>query len=82
MERWMRTLVETRPEPVAVGAVTICAVAIVGAFAAALFGASVRPASLAAAGAFLILVVIGVSLYAWRLGAPGRSDGHPSSDRR
>jgi len=74
MERWMRALVETRPEPVAVGAATICAVAIVGAFAAALFDGAVRGASLAAAGAFLALVVTGVSLYAWRLGAPGRSD--------
>lgn len=70
----MRTLAETRPEPVAVGAATICAVAIVGAFAAAVFTTAERTASLAAAAAFLLLVASGVSLYAWRLGAPGRSD--------
>lgn len=78
----MRTLAEMRPEPVAVGATTICAVAIVGAFAAGLFTTSFRAASIAAAGAFLLLVVTGVSLYAWRLGAPGRSEGRAPSDRR
>ncbi|HSR25374.1 MAG TPA: hypothetical protein VLW53_17595 [Candidatus Eisenbacteria bacterium] len=74
MERWMRTLAETRPEPVAVGAATICTVAVVGAFAAAVFTTVERASALAAAGAFLLLVAAGVSLYAWRLGAPGRSD--------
>jgi hypothetical protein len=74
MERWMRMLSTVQPEPIAVGGATISAVLIAGAFAAALFSASYRAASLAAAGAFLLLVAIGVSLYAWRLGAPGRSD--------
>jgi hypothetical protein len=74
MERWMRTLTAMQPEPIAAGAAALCAVLIVGAFAASVFGASVRAASVAAAGAFLLLVAVGVSLYAWRLGAPGRSD--------
>jgi hypothetical protein len=74
MERWMRVLAGTRPEPVAVAAVTVSAVLIAGAFAASLSSGPVRGASLAAAGAFLLLNGVGVSLYAGRLGDPGRSD--------
>jgi hypothetical protein len=74
MERWMRVLITTRPEPVAVVATAVSAVLIVGAFGASLSSAKARGASIAAAGAFLLLVVVGVSLYAWRLGDPGRSD--------
>jgi len=74
MERWMRGLAAARPEPVAVGGAAIGAILIAGAFVAALPSTSFRAASLAAAGAFLLLVAIGVSLYAWRLGAPGRSN--------
>jgi hypothetical protein len=74
MERWMRVLITTRPEPVAVVATAVSAVLIVGAFGASLSSAKVRGASIAAAGAFLLLIVVGVSLYAWRLGDPGRSD--------
>ena len=70
----MHLLAATRPEPVAVAAASVSGLLIVGAFAASLSGASVRGASLAAAGAFLLLIVVGVSLYAWRLGDPGRSD--------
>ena len=70
----MRMLSTAQPEPIAVGGATIGAVLIAAAFAAALFSGPFRAASLAAAGAFLLLVAIGVSLYAWRLGAPGRSD--------
>jgi hypothetical protein len=74
MEGWMRGLLAAQPEPVAVGGAAIGAVLIVAAFVASLPSTSFRAASLAAAGAFLLLVAIGVSLYAWRLGAPGRSD--------
>ncbi len=74
MERWLRALAAVRPEPVAVAAAAISAVLIVGAFAVAVSTSSFRPASLAAAGTFLLLVAIGVSLYAWRLGGSGRSD--------
>jgi hypothetical protein len=74
MERWMRAVAATQPEPVAVGGAAISAVLVVAAFVVALFSTSFRAASMAAAGAFLLLVAIGVSLYAWRLGAPGRSD--------
>ena len=70
----MRALVAAQPEPVAVGGAAISAVVIVAVFVVALPSASFRSASLAAAGAFLLLVASGVSLYAWRLGAPGRSD--------
>ncbi|HYW27773.1 MAG TPA: hypothetical protein VE953_26615 [Terriglobales bacterium] len=73
MEGWKRRLLAVQPEPVAVGGAAISAVLIVGAFVAALPSTSFRAASLAAAGVFLLLVAIGVSLYAWRLGAPGRS---------
>jgi len=74
MERWLRTLAAVPQEPLAVGAVAVSAVLIVGAFAAAALAAPVRAASVAAAGLFLLLIVVGVSLYAWRLGAPGRSE--------
>jgi hypothetical protein len=74
MERWMRALAVAQPEPIAVVAAAVSAVLIAAAFAAALSTGPVRAASLAAAGAFLLLVAVGVSLYAWRLGAPGRSD--------
>jgi len=70
----MRGLLTARPEPVAVGSAAVSAILVVGAFAITLPSTSFRAASLAAAGAFLLLVAIGVSLYAWRLGAPGRSD--------
>jgi hypothetical protein len=73
MEGWMRRLLAAQPEPVAVGGAAISAVLIVAVFVASLPSTSFRAASLAAAGAFLLLVAIGVSLYAWRLGAPGRS---------
>jgi hypothetical protein len=73
MERWMRRLIAVQPEPVAVGGAAISAILIVGVFVVALPSTSFRAASLAAAGVFLLLVAIGVSLYAWRLGAPGRS---------
>lgn len=69
----MRRLVAVQPEPVAVGGAAISAILIVAVFVAALATTSFRAASLAAAGVFLLLVAIGVSLYAWRLGAPGRS---------
>jgi hypothetical protein len=68
MERWMRTLAAAQPEPVAVGASVISALVIAATFIAALPTTTFRAASLAAAGAFLLLVAIGVSLYAWRLG--------------
>jgi hypothetical protein len=74
MEGWMRRLLAAQPEPVAVGGAAVSAILIVAAFVAALLSTPFRAASLAAAGAFLLLVAIGVSLYAWRLGAPGRSD--------
>jgi len=74
MERWTRLLAATRPEPIAVAAAVLSAVLIAGSLAVALGSGPVRAASLAAAGTFLLLVAIGVSLYAWRLGAPGRSD--------
>jgi hypothetical protein len=73
MERWMRRLLAVQPEPVAVGGAAISAILIVAVFVAALPSTTFRAASLAAAGVFLLLVAIGVSLYAWRLGAPGRS---------
>lgn len=69
----MGRLLAVQPEPVAVGGAAISAILIVAAFVAALPSSSFRSASLAAAGVFLLLVAIGVSLYAWRLGAPGRS---------
>lgn len=70
----MRRLLAAQPEPVAVGGAAISAILIAAAFVAALPSTGFRAASFAAAGAFLLLVAIGVSLYAWRLGAPGRSD--------
>jgi hypothetical protein len=74
MERWMRALAATQPEPLAAGAAAVSAVLVVGAFAVGVLGTPVRAASVAAAAAFFLLVAVGVSLYAWRLGAPGRSD--------
>lgn len=74
MERWLRLLVEVRPEPVATAAAALSAVLLVVAFGASLASGHARGASLAAAGAFLVLVGTGASLYAWRLGAPGRSE--------
>lgn len=74
MERWLRAVAALAPEPVAAGAAALTALLLVGAFAASVFTNSPRGASVAAAGAFLLLVAVGVSLYAWRLGAPGRSD--------
>ena len=73
MNGWMRRLLAAQPDAVAVAGAAISAILIVGAFVAALPSTSFRAASMAAAGAFLLLVAIGVSLYAWRLGAPGRS---------
>jgi hypothetical protein len=74
MEGWMRRLLTVQPEPVAVGGAAVSALLIVVVFVAALPSTSFRAASFAAAGVFLLLVAIGVSLYAWRLGAPGRSN--------
>lgn len=70
----MRALLRVRPEPVAVVAAALSSLLIVGAFAASLGSFAVPAGSLAAAGAFLLIVAVGLSLYAWRLGAPGRSD--------
>ena len=74
MERWMRVLGSVRPEPVAAAAAALSALLLVGAFGASLGSGGVRGASLAAAGALLALVGTGLSLYAWRLGVPGRSN--------
>ncbi len=74
MKGWMRALAGAQPEPVAVGAAALSALLIAATFVAALPSSSFRAASFAAAGAFLLLVAIGASLYAWRLGAAGRSD--------
>ena len=70
----MRVLAQARPEPIAVGAAALGAALVAGTFVAAILAAPARGASVVAAGAFLFLVAIGVSLYAWRLGVPGRSD--------
>jgi hypothetical protein len=74
MERWTRALADVPPEPAAVGGAAVSALLLVIAFAASLGSGTTRPASLAAAGAFLLLVAVGVSVYAWRLGVPGRSE--------
>ena len=70
----MRALLSVRPEPVAIAAAAVSSLLIVAAFAASLGSTAVPAGSLAAAGAFLLIVAIGLSLYAWRLGASGRSD--------
>ena len=70
----MRGLAGSRPRLVATVAAATSALLLVLAFGASLGAGSTRPASLAAAGAFLLQVAVGVSLYAWRLGAPGRSE--------
>lgn len=72
MERRGRAVLGMRLEALVVVAVTLSALLVVAAFAASLSSAATRGASLAAAGVFLVLVAIGVSLYAWRLGAAGR----------
>ncbi len=74
MKGWMRALAGAQPEPVAVGAAALSALLVAAPFVAALLSSTLRGASYAAAGAFLLLVAIGASLYAWRLGAAGRSD--------
>ena len=73
MTRWTSGLQQLAPDAVAVGAVGVVAVLLVGALGAAEASAPVRAGSIAAAGCFFLLVAVGVSLYAWRLGAPGRS---------
>jgi hypothetical protein len=74
MERRTRGLVTAPPGAVAIVATALSALLIAGAYAAAVGSYPARNGSLAAVGAFLLIVAIGVSLYAWRLGAPGRSD--------
>jgi hypothetical protein len=66
-------MIDGRLELLVVSAVALSTLLVVGVFVASLNSATVRTASLLAAGAFLMLVAIGVSLYAWRLGAAGRS---------
>ena len=73
VKRGMRALEDVQPEPMAAAAAALSALLVVGAFGASLASAGVRGASLAAAGALLALVGTGLSLYAWRLGVPGRS---------
>lgn len=73
VERLMRAVGDVRPEPVAAAAAALSALLLVGAFGASLGSGEVRGASLAAAGVLLALVGTGLSLYAWRLGVPGRS---------
>jgi hypothetical protein len=70
----MRALEEIRPELVAVGAAALSGLLLVVAFLASLGTGGTRGASLAAAAALLLLIVVGASLYAWRLGVPGRSE--------
>lgn len=74
MERWGRAELGARLESVVVAAVTLSALLVVAVFAASITSAATRGASLAAAGVFLLLVAIGVSLYAWRLGAASRPE--------
>jgi hypothetical protein len=74
MTRWTSGLQRLGPDAVAVGSVAVVAVLLVGAFGVAEATVPVRGASIAAAGCFLLLVAVGVSLYAWRLGASGHSD--------
>jgi len=73
VKRGMRALEDIQLEPVAAAAAALSGLLLVGAFGASLASAGVRGASLAAAGALLALVGTGLSLYAWRLGVPGRS---------
>ena len=73
VKRRLRALEEVQPEPVAAAAAALSALLLVGAFGATLGSAGIGGASLAAAGALLALVGTGLSLYAWRLGVPGRS---------
>ena len=73
VKRVMRALEDVQPEPTAAAAAALSALLVVGAFGASLASAGVRGASLAAAGALLAPVGTGLSLYAWRLGVPGRS---------
>jgi len=73
MDRWTRGLAQ-RSQLAGAVAAALSALLLVLAFGASLGGGSTRSASLVAAGAFLLQVVVGVSLYAWRLGAPGRSE--------
>lgn len=71
MGRWIDRL---PLDTIAVASVGAAAVLLVAALAAAETTGAVRASSIAAAGCFLLLVAVGVYLYAWRLGAPGRSD--------
>ena len=63
-----------RPELVAPGAAVLASLLLAGAFALESTSGQVRSASIAAVAVELLLVAIGAYLYAWRLGAPGRSD--------
>jgi hypothetical protein len=74
MDRWTRGLASVEPRLVATVAAALSALLLLLAFAVSLAGGQPRAASFVAAAAFLLQVVVGLSLYAWRLGAPGRSE--------
>jgi hypothetical protein len=70
LERLMRI----NPRPLVAGAAAISALLLVVVSAATIGSEVPRGASLAAAAAFVLLVAVGVYLYSWPLGAPGRSE--------
>lgn len=73
MERWTRRISRVRSDRVAVVAVGLAALLLLAALAVAAWSGTLPPESLAVAAAFPLFVAAGLSLYAWRLGAPGRS---------
>jgi hypothetical protein len=71
VEEVVRRLASPSPQAVAVAGVSVASLLVLVGFAAAAVAGGIRPASVAAAATFLLMVAVG--LYASRLGAPGRS---------
>jgi hypothetical protein len=70
-----------RSELWAPAACALCALLLAAALVVGWAGDHLRGASIAAAAAFVVIVAVGVYLYAWRLGVSGRSDHRASRPR-
>jgi hypothetical protein len=71
VEEVVRRFASLRPQAVAAAGVSLASLLVVAGLAVAATTGGIRPASVAAAATFLLMVAVG--LYASRLGAPGRS---------